>query len=53
MFCFTVFLLLYFLVGYMVADFDELHDAKVPPKVSKLPAMRSKINIFAYFFISG
>ena len=51
-FCLTVFLLLYFLVGYMVVDFEELHDANVPPMVSKLPAMRSRKNIFAYFFIS-
>jgi hypothetical protein len=47
----TTLLDLYFLVGYMVAEREELHEEK-PPQTAVNPAMSTiATNAFAHFFI--
>lgn len=51
MFDFTTLLELYFLVGYIVAELDDLHELTPPQTAIKPTTNTSETRAFAYFFI--
>jgi len=49
---FTTLLDLYFLVGYIVAELDDLHEEKPPHTAVKPTTNRSEMKAFEHFFIA-